>query len=260
MDLAATVATRGKRLQDVVLRAIDTRWHPGRASPREMHRGKQFFGHFVELCGLRPDARVLDVGCGGGGPATYLAEYLSSAGEYHGFDVRPLKIDYCRRTLGAAHPNFHFQCADIYNENYNPEGRYGASSYVFPYPDSSFDFVFLISVFTHMVATDVENYTSQIARVLRPGGTCLVTYFLLNDETRALMASGASRRSFAHDFGEYRAEFADVAERVVAYDEQQVRDRYARHGLEVVDPIHYGSWSGRRRTLYKQDVVIATKR
>ena len=54
----------------------------------------------------------------------------------------------------------------------------------FPCADNSFDLVFLTSVFTHMFAGDVENYLSEISRVLKPGGKCLITWFLLDEVSR----------------------------------------------------------------------------
>ena len=38
-----------------------------------------------------------------------------------------------------------------------------------------------------MLSADMENYLKQIARVLKPGGRCLITYFLLNPESAKLM-------------------------------------------------------------------------
>lgn len=34
------------------------------------------------------------------------------------------------------------------------------------------------SVFTHMQHRDVVRYAKEVARVLKPGGRCMVTYFL----------------------------------------------------------------------------------
>ena len=51
--------------------------------------GEEFFRHFVELGGLKPDERVLDLGCGIGGMAVPLTRYLSERGSYKGFDVFP---------------------------------------------------------------------------------------------------------------------------------------------------------------------------
>ena len=58
----------------------------------------------------------------------------------------------------ATPTQFRFQQIDVSTELYNKEGRYQASEYRFPFPDDSFDFVMLGSVFTHMLPEDVANY------------------------------------------------------------------------------------------------------
>src|SRR3954452_23014549 len=58
--------------------------------------------------------------------------------------------------------------------------------------------VFLCSVFTHMMPNEAANYIGEIARVLKPGGRCVVTYFLLNHENMTRMARGEAVFNFAH--------------------------------------------------------------
>jgi SAM-dependent methyltransferase len=220
--------------------------------------GEAFVGHFVDLCALSPDECVLEVGCGVGRIAAALTRYLSPKGSYEGFDVAPDGIDWCNQAIAARFANFRFSRADVYNKQYNPSGSLDAEDYVFPFDDDSFDFVFLTSVFTHMLPEDVEQYLAQIARVLRPGGRCLITYFLLNEESLGLLAAGRGRRwTFPHDHGVFRTELHDVHEAVVAYREDFVRTQYARVGLRVRQPIHYGRWCGRAEFLSGQDVVVA---
>ena len=43
-----------------------------------------------------------------------------------------------------------------------------------------------------MLTEDMENYLSEIVRVLRKGGRCFITYFLLNPETIKLMKQNQS--------------------------------------------------------------------
>jgi ubiquinone/menaquinone biosynthesis C-methylase UbiE len=52
-----------------------------------------------------------------------------------------------------------------------------AAQYPFPFADSSFDFVYLVSVFTHMLPADMEHYLSEISRVLKPAAKCAVSFF-----------------------------------------------------------------------------------
>lgn len=141
---------------------------------------------------------MLDVGCGSGRMALPLTGYLNSEGRYAGFDISQKAIAWCQEHITSAHPNFQFEVSDIYNSLYNPKGKYQSLDFRFPYPDASFDVVFLTSVFTHMFPPDVEHYLDEISRVLKPGGRCLCTYFLLNDESLAHIAEGKSAHNFQH--------------------------------------------------------------
>jgi ubiquinone/menaquinone biosynthesis C-methylase UbiE len=227
--------------------------------PRTLKLAQEFVRYFVELCDLRAGEAVLDVGSGEGGVAVQLTKYLDRSGRYEGLDIRGHEIERCSRAITPRYPHFRFRVADVHNTLYNPKGRFKASEYRFPYDDASFDFVCLISVFTHMGTDEIDNYLREIARVMRPGGRCLITHFLINPEAARLIASGRSRKRFAHDFGTFRAEDGDVPERAIAVEETVVRSLYARHGLTIREPIRYGGWSGRRPFLSRQDVVIATR-
>ncbi len=229
--------------------------------PKAFERmGEEFFRHFVELGDLKPDEWVLDVGCGIGRMAIPLTGYLSGKGGYEGFDVVPKAIRWCEENITPEYPNFRFRLVDIFNKRYNPKGKYRAENLAFPYEDASFDFVFLTSVFTHMLPGGVENYTSEISRVLKPGGRCLITYFLLNEESLGLIEEGASDWEFRHARGKWcRVVDPDQPERAVAYDERFVHRLYRRHGLNLTKPVAYGSWCGRGEFLGYQDIVVAAR-
>ena len=149
---------------------------------------EEFFRYYVDLCGLKPDERILDVGCGIGRKTIRLTQYLGDGGSYEGIDIVESGIDWCSEHISRRYPRFRFQQIDVYNGYYNPGGRHKAAEYRFPYPDGSFDFVVLGSVFTHMLTDDTEHYLSEVARVLRPKGRTLISWFLLNQESRDLCA------------------------------------------------------------------------
>lgn len=117
---------------------------------------------FKDHCGLKPYEKVLEPGCGCGRVAQFLTKYLDNKGQYEGFYIVEKSIEWCQENITSKFPNFHFTHSDIQNTLYNPTGKI---KYRFPYPDRSFDFVFLPSVFTHMLPEDMEHYFSEIARV-----------------------------------------------------------------------------------------------
>lgn len=221
--------------------------------------GAEFLGHLIDLCGLQPHEAVLDVGCGSGRMALPLTGYLNGEGRYAGFDISQDAIAWCQTNITSAHPNFEFEVADIYNSLYNPKGTQRSLDFRFPYQDASFDLVLLTSVFTHMFPSDVEHYLDEIARVLKPGGRSLCTYFLLNDESLALIDDGKAVHRFQYHGPGYRTTQKKRAEDAIALPERFVRDLYAKFGFTPREPLHYGSWSGRTEHLSFQDIVVATK-
>jgi len=220
--------------------------------------GEEFFQYFVDIAGLRPRERVLDIGCGTGRMARPLTRYLKT-GSYDGIDIVASSIEWCQQAYAHRYPNFHFHFADIYNKAYNPTGNYQASEYRFPFETSSFDFVFLTSVFTHMLPQDMENYLSEITRVLRPGGRCLITYFLLTPDSLKFIEEKASDIDFRYTLQGCRVKDKGVPEAAVAYDESRIRELYEKHELNVSEPFRYGSWCGRKNGLSYQDIIVASK-
>ncbi len=91
--------------------------------------------------------------------------------------------------------------AEIFSRRYNPKGRYRAEEYTFPYEDEFIGFVFLTSMFTHMLPKGVRNYTSEMSRMLKPGGRCFIMYFLLNEESLGLIEKGQSDWEFRYARG-----------------------------------------------------------
>ncbi len=111
--------------------------------------------------GIEPSTRVLDLGCGIGGPARYLAATFGS--QVNGVDLSPAFIDaaaYLAERCGLS-DRAAFQTGDALH---------------LPFLDAAFDAVFL-----QHVAMNIEDRAAlyaQVRRVLAPGGR-FVTYDLV---------------------------------------------------------------------------------
>jgi len=221
--------------------------------------GEEFFKYYTELCGLKPDGKVLDVGCGIGRKTLPLTKYLNENGKYVGFDIVKFGIDWCNKKITPKYPNFTFQLADVYNKYYNPTGKYKPSEYRFPYEDNTFDLITLGSVFTHMMPADIENYLKEIARVQKKGGKSLISYFILNNESIGLVGSGKSSQDFRYKFEGYSTTNPNIPEDAISFPEEYIRTLYKKNGLKIVEPIRYGKWCGREKYLSYQDLIIAEK-
>ena len=124
--------------------------------------------------GLRPDSRVLDVGCGTGQLAVRLEPFLSDAGFYFGTDVAREAVDHCLAKFRR--PNFRF-------------ARNAATS--LPDEHAPFDFVAFFSVFTHTHPDETALLLADAARLLAPGGVVVADCFFSPHVERSTGNRGA---------------------------------------------------------------------
>lgn len=233
---------------------LDPPWEVGAPGGGDLKQiGEDFVGLFRTLGGLRPEHRVLEIGCSVGRMALPLTGYLVSPGSYEGLDIVRPSIRWCRAAIGRKAKHFRFTHADIHNGEYNPRGKIAAEQYTFPFPDDSFDFVFLTSVFTHMLPVSITRYLGEIRRVVKPGNRVFATFFLIP-------AGPDDRGSWiGHEGPGYRTSNPDRPEEAIAYGEDVVREWFRAAGLTIIEPIHRGSWTNFEHGMTYQDVVVAVR-
>lgn len=219
----------------------------------------EFLGTAIQKGGLLPHHKVLEVGCGCGRMALGMACYLSEEGSYDGFDIIKKLIDWDIENIGRAKSSFNFNWLDLYNKEYNPQGSMQSSELVFPYPDGGFDYVFLTSVFTHMYFKDIKRYLRGISRVLKPGGRCLFTCYLLSKEVRSNIEGGISAFNLVHPVEDGFTCNPDVPEDQIGFDEDAFKVAILENDFDI-SGLYHGSWSGRRSSGNFQDMVVIERR
>jgi len=127
-------------------------------------RGILATGELAAAAGLDPSSRVLDLGCGIGGPARYLAANFGC--KVTGVDLSPGFIDaatYLTARCGLS-DRVMFQVGDALN---------------LPFEDAAFDAVFLQHV--AMNVEDRNNLYAEMRRILTPGGRLALYDLVLRD-------------------------------------------------------------------------------
>ena len=209
---------------------------------------------------LQPSGRLLDIGCGCGKIARPLTRYLSAQGGYDGIDITSAAIDWCRQAY-KQYPNFRFHLADLQSTRYNSAGAKKSSDYRFPFEADSFDVTFLGSVFTHLLPEDTAHYLREIARVLKPGGRCLATFFVLDAQAKEGIQAKKTTPTFGFAYGDMgcRIEMESMPEAAIAYEEDLIRRMHEDAGL-AVSAISFGEWGRKRFIPHWQDEVWSYKR
>jgi SAM-dependent methyltransferase len=104
---------------------------------------------------LQDIAAMLDFGCGCGRLARWW-DGLTGASLF-GCDPNRELVTWCRANLP-------FMNAAV-SEDRPP----------LPYPDASFDFVYALSIFTHLPEEHASTWMAELARIVKPGGHVLFT-------------------------------------------------------------------------------------
>ncbi len=99
--------------------------------------------------------KMLEVGCGRGGGASYISRYLKPE-SYVGLDLSKKAIKYC-------------------NDNYDAPGLsfVQGKAEELPFEDTQFDAV--VNVESSRCYSDMEGFLSEVNRVLKPGGHLLLS-------------------------------------------------------------------------------------
>lgn len=170
----------------------------------------------LEILGLLPPGRVLDIGCG---PGVLVTGLLAQGHEVCGVDFAPAMIEQCRATF-ASEPRAHFAVGAIE---------------ALDFADDTFDAITCLGVVEYL--DDDRAALRELHRVLRPGGLAVITcphywapwrrwdalYWGMVQPLRSLMG---------------RAPYSLVSHR--EYRESEYRALLTEHGFSIEDVAYYG--------------------
>lgn len=164
----------------------------------------------AERLGLRPGMRVLDAGCGIGGPMRAIARF--SGAEVEGVTINDYQVR--RANLLNGRHGLTDRCRAI-------EGDFAR----LPHPDRSFDAAYTFEAICH--AGDRSGVLRELARVLKPGGLLAGTDWCLT----------ANFRATDPDHQRVRAEIEAGNGLALLMDIETFRGRFAAAGLDLLEAV-----------------------
>jgi ubiquinone/menaquinone biosynthesis C-methylase UbiE len=212
---------------------------------------------YARYAPIRSGHHVLEVGCGVGRDAIPLISVLGEDGSYRGVDVSERSIVWCQENITRRHANFRFDHLNIQSEFYNPQGTLSASGVRLPVANGSIDRIILQSVFTHMFEPDITHFLREFRRTLRDNGRVFASFFVLGKESMRLAMTTPDVLTFRHPHQSgCRVNDPDQPEAAVGYTPKALARMLRRSGFEFDQPLHVGSWCGRRGVDDGQDIAI----
>jgi SAM-dependent methyltransferase len=221
-------------------------------------QGVDWLDFFKKNQTIDEGSKVLDIGSGIGRIAIPLTGFLKE--EYHGFDVVKKGVDWCDKNIAQKYPNFHFKYIDLHNDLYKSSGS-SASSFKFPYEKSYFDFACAISVFTHMLPEEIDNYIRECSLTLKQDGFLVATFFIMDEESKDYMTKSSTAFKFSFAFENYYLMNEKVKSANVAYERKYLYALINESGFEIVKDIK-GYWCGRHSNekINFQDILVMKKK
>jgi len=136
--------------------------------------------------------RVLEFGVGSG---RLLRQFIPLGWNLYGCDVTPDLVSFSQRVLNGY--------AQIQLTGSPP----------LPYENEFFDFVYAVSVFTHIQMAETPAWVEELRRIVRPGGALIITVFEVNRYSPIASAREYDQLEIGSGYLEWGS--ADVKERFI---------------------------------------------
>ncbi len=134
------------------------RKYPLEVLPWELGKPRKVLVELVEK-GVIPKGKALDICCGAGTNALYLAK---KGFQVTGIDISSKAVSYAKAKASKANMNIRFQVENFLS---------------LPFEGEEFDFVFDMGCFHHVKVEDRNLFIRGIHRVLKKGGSYLMVCF-----------------------------------------------------------------------------------
>lgn len=144
--------------------------------------GNQSWLTFLSRKYCTSSSDVVELGCGCGRLARPLRDPPWApwfAGTYVGVDIDKEMIKYCRTNFPP--DRFAFILSPHKSKTYSRDNSSVGSLTEFnlAIPRNSKDFVYSLSLYSHLLETEALDYLRESYQILRPGGTMFMTFFCL---------------------------------------------------------------------------------
>lgn len=127
--------------------------------------------NFLISEGLRPEHKLLDVGCGALRGGVHFIAYLDS-NNYYGTDISRDLLDV----------GYEIELAKFgVQERLNRSNLVCNGDFSFPWPDGFFDYAIAQSVFTHLAVNNIRLCLSRLAKKMKVGGRFYATFFEISE-------------------------------------------------------------------------------
>lgn len=195
-----------------------------------------------KLCSM--DSNIVDIGCGCGRYASILRDYsigerIRFKGQYTGIDIDREAIIWCKNNFP---PDLFLFILLVHNSSiYNiigKENNLSDSNITLPIEAKSQDFVFSLSLFTHLLENEMINYLEETYRILKNGGVTNISFFNYSRMKQNELLGG--RFNFKHRVSNAYVENQKYPEAAVAYESDFLREKAQQIGFKDIVVIGWG--------------------
>ena len=213
--------------------------------------------------------RILDVGSGTGLLAIAAEPMVTDNGLYTGIDVIAKDVEFCRERYNRRH--FRFQHHKVLNPTYSPDQP--DVNLPWQIDANSMDLVTALSVWTHLKERDALYYLKEVARVLKPGGRAIITFFYMEEQYKASLKKRSNAKGRYHqteqsdwvfDMPAYSSKhwfcpkWVKAPEDAIGVDKAGMKQLLETSGL-ILHQVHHGNWK-EQPGAYFQDILVFEKK